>query len=126
VTAFCFASSAINAADPPPPRDKTMPEGKGKPTDFVMILAAALYGEQIVFADEVRGQLQTFGFDCSTQQVAAWLGRMSRKDLPPIERAGDVVVGLWGYRVTQWGRTELWNRGLKNLGMPLSGRRAAS
>jgi hypothetical protein len=102
-----------------------MTEGKGKPTDFAVVLAAAMFGAQTVFADEVQGQLETLGFGCSTQQVAAWLGRISRKDLPPIERKGDVLVGLWGYRVTQWGRTELWNRGLKNLGMTLSGKERA-
>lgn len=91
-----------------------------KPSDFMIVLALAMYGPQTVFADEVAGQLEVFGFDCTSQQVGAWLARISREDLPAVERRGDVLVGLWGYRLTQYGRTELWNRGLKNLGMPLA------
>jgi hypothetical protein len=100
-----------------------MPEGKGKPSDFAIVLATALYGDQPVIADEVRGQLKVFGFQCSTQQVAAWLNRIARKELPPIEVDVEYPLhSVAAYRVTQWGRTELWNGGLENLGMTLSGK----
>ncbi len=64
-----------------------------KPSDFAIVLAVGMFGERPVYADEVRGQLTNFGFEATTS---------------------------WSYRLTQWGRTELWNRGLKNLGVPLA------
>lgn len=71
----------------------------------------------LVFADNVRAQLEHLGFSCSTQQIAAWLKRIAGKDLPPIERDSEGWwAGAWGYRVTQWGRNELWNRGFTDLG----------
>jgi hypothetical protein len=74
-------------------------------------------GITVVFAVNVMKQLERLGFECSTQQVAAWLKRISHKDLPPVERDSEGFwAGAWGYRVTQWGRNELWNRGFTDLG----------
>lgn len=95
--------------------------GAAKPPDFVIVLAVSLFGDSYVVADEVRGQLKRLGFDASTQQVAAWLQRIARKDLPPVKTTTEGYWGgVWGYRLTQWGWTELWNRGFKNLGMPVA------
>lgn len=61
-----------------------------------------------VFADEIRARLHLLGFDATTQQVAAWLGRMSRVQCPWIERCDN-----WGdlqYRVTRYGKTDVDNR----------------
>jgi hypothetical protein len=98
----------------------------GKPTDFTIVLATRMAeivparertGITIVFACNVHRQLEHLGFACSAQQVAAWLKRVSRQDLPAIERSTDGFwAGAWGYRVTQWGRNELWNRGFTDLG----------
>lgn len=94
---------------------------QAKPSDFMITLAAAIYGADRFCADEIRGQLSAFGFECSTQQVAAWLGRIGRKDLPPIEADPEYPFGgVTAYKLTQWGWTELWNRGLKDCGMSIS------
>jgi hypothetical protein len=97
-----------------------------KPTDFTLVLATRMAevvparevtGVTIVFACNVKKELERLGFACSTQQVAAWLKRIARKDLPPVERDSEGFwAGAWGYRVTQWGRNELWNRGFTDLG----------
>lgn len=61
-----------------------------------------------MYADQVRGQLQRLGFEVSTQQVAAWLGAMSRADCPWVEvRDG---YGTKEYRVTRFGATDIHNR----------------
>lgn len=80
---------------------------RDKPTDQAIVLAAALTGREWNAADEIRGMLKRLGFDPTTQQVAAWLTRIMRLDLPPFERQD-----RWGqneYRVTQWGQTWLLN-----------------
>ena len=96
-----------------------------KPTDFTVVLATrmaevatATVGSDIApFACNIQKQLEGLGFTCSTQQVAARLKRLARKELPPVERDSENFwAGAWGYRVTQWGRNELWNRGFTDLG----------
>jgi hypothetical protein len=80
-----------------------------KPSDFLVALAVSMYGPQFVVADEVRGKLNGFGFHLTAQQVATTLGRLSRKELPPIE-VEDRGAGCWSYRLTQWGRNEIDNK----------------
>lgn len=83
------------------------------PSDLLITLAGLggrHYGTTFEWlaADEVRGQLKAFGFDVSTQQVAAWLTRLCREDAPRFERQkgwGD----WWEYRVTRYGRNDITN-----------------
>jgi hypothetical protein len=85
----------------------------------MVVLAVAMYGDQPVTAYEIRGQLEVFGFEVTTQHVSPLLQRIVRKDLPPVVRT-DHNGYCWSYRLTQWGWTELWNRGFKALGMPVT------
>src|SRR4051794_18195957 len=83
----------------------------GRPTQLVLTLAA-LPGryrarQGWVVADEVRGRLRLLGFDVRTQQVAAWLGRMARADMPWVERHES--YGVLEYRVTRFGVTDIGN-----------------
>lgn len=80
-----------------------------RPSDAMIALAVATSRQEWLVADEVRGILNGFGFHVLTQQCAAWLGRISRKDLPPIERRKG-HFDEFQYRLTRWGRTELFNR----------------
>lgn len=89
----------------------------GKPADFTIVLALGMYGRRVC-ADEVRGQLKKFGFDCTAQQVGAWLRRLSREDLPPVELRKGWPVN--SYMLTRWGWNELREGGLKQLGMPVA------
>lgn len=69
---------------------------------------AALSGEWLT-AEDVRSRLEAMGFTASAQQVSAWLRRLARLDLPPVE----VRTAWWGgreYRATRWGHT--WIRNL--------------
>lgn len=49
-----------------------------KPTDRALLLALAVYTDGWAAADEVRGVLVSWGFDCTAQQVAARLTRLGR------------------------------------------------
>lgn len=92
-----------------------------RPSDFMVVLAVAMYGQQHVYADEVCGQLKSFGFQCTAQQVAAWISRIAREDLPAVEHDPEYPFGgVNAYRLTQWGWNELRNRGFKALGMPVA------
>lgn len=84
-----------------------------KPTELVITLATAAAAgwsrDGWVHADEVRGKLVLLGFDCTAQQAAAWLKRMSLADSPWVE----VRPSPWGnreYRVTQCGANDVDNR----------------
>ncbi len=87
---------------------------RSQPPELVVTLAA-LPGRNVyvadggwLHADQVRAQLRLFGFDATAQQLAAWLGRMSRVDAPWVERRRD-FAGYWQYRVTPYGRTDIEN-----------------
>jgi hypothetical protein len=81
-----------------------------RPTELAVTLAtfSASYTDW-VSADEVRGRLVLLGFDCSTQQVAAWLTRMARTEAPWVERRRD-PWNAWSYRVTPFGCNDVNNR----------------
>lgn len=88
---------------------------QSKPTELAVTLATFphRYSNPDAWssADEVRGRLKALGFDCTTQQVAAYLRRMSLCDAPWIERRYvDWGGGFWEYRVTVWGRNDIDNR----------------
>lgn len=84
----------------------------GRPTELALTLATlrGQYSERDgwVYADEVRGRSAILGFEATAQQVAAWLGRMSRVDAP----WGEVRYrfGITEYRVTRFGECDLQNR----------------
>lgn len=85
-----------------------------KPSDICIVLSAlpAAHEDGWIDADGVAHRLERLGFERPrTQQVAAWLGRLSRMDLAPIQSDGAQANG-WGkrYRVTPYGRTWLHNR----------------
>jgi hypothetical protein len=80
-----------------------------RPTPLLVVVAAAAYGRDWLAADEIRGQLQVFGFDGLTaQQVASWLGAMEREDAPRFESREQ--WGIKQYRLTRFAETELFNR----------------
>lgn len=85
----------------------------GRPTELAITLATfpgqRAYTEWVT-ADEVAHRLKLFGFDCSAQQTAAWLARMSRADAPWVERRRDRWDEWWEYRVTRYGRNDIDNR----------------
>lgn len=59
-------------------------------------------------ADAIRNRLEVLGYTASTQQIAAWLGRMARCNEPWIEHRQ-----AWGYReyrLTLFGKTDVHNR----------------
>lgn len=88
--------------------------GTPRPTELAITLAALprRYSRPGTWssADEIRGRLALLGFDCTTQQVAAYLARMARADAPWVERCQDPWTGCWEYRVTNWGRNDIDNR----------------
>lgn len=92
-----------------------MPPNQSKPTELAITLAA-LPGryhsnEGWISSDAVRTRLKLLGFDCSSQQVAAWLKRMSEIDAPWIERRRLCWdERQWEYRVTRFGRTDIDNK----------------
>lgn len=59
-------------------------------------------------ADIVRVQLGVLGINASAQQVAAWLGAMTRADMPWVEARE--AYGYREYRVTHHGTTDVHNR----------------
>jgi hypothetical protein len=84
----------------------------GRPSELALTLAALpgryATSDGWVYADQVRFQLARLGFGASTQQVAAWLGAMSRAEAPWVEvRDG---YGTREYRVTRFGTTDIDNR----------------
>lgn len=87
-----------------------------KPTELAITLAClpgrySTSSEQgWVIAGEVRGRLTVFGFQCSAQQVAAWLSRMARTEAPWVERRQDPWGHGWEYRVTRYGKTDIQNK----------------
>lgn len=85
-----------------------------RPTELAITLAALPpdtgYADSWTDADQVRGRLKLLGFDCTTQQVGAWLARMARSDAPWVERRRDAWDSRWEYRVTRYGRTDIDNR----------------
>lgn len=83
------------------------------PSGIAVLLAAALAGTEQVAADQIRDQLSTLGFTCSTQHVVASLGRICRKDLPHLEPVFDPSDTAW--KVTESGRFELFRRELMPL-----------
>lgn len=83
------------------------------PTELAITLAVFTHrhsGEGWVLADEIRGRLKLLGFDCTTQQVAAYLARMARTDAPWVERRRCRWYDQWEYRVTRYGETDIQNR----------------
>jgi hypothetical protein len=85
-----------------------------RPPEVILVLAG-LPGQYTrdgwKAADEVRHQLAALGFDASAQQVAAWLGRLCREELPLFERRdADRWLPWREYRVTPYGQTLLENR----------------
>lgn len=87
----------------------------GTPTELAITIAAAAasgwnHREGWVPADIVRGKLERLGFDCTTQQVAAWLKRMAATDAPWIERRRDPWDYSWEYRVTRFGANDVDNQ----------------
>lgn len=89
-----------------------MTERATRPSELAITLAALPGGfgsrEGWMYADEVRGRLGLLGFAPTAQQVAAWLGRMSRVDAPWVEVREH--YGFKQYRVTRFGRTDIANR----------------
>ena len=88
-----------------------------RPSDICLCLAltSGRYhshgGDGWAPADAVRGALDQLGWKCSTQQVAAWLGRLSREEAAPVEVREQ--YGWREYRLTTFGRTWLTNRGFR-------------
>lgn len=84
-----------------------------KPSELAITLATLVYAggldEGWVYADMVRGGLGKLGFDCTTQQVAAWLGRMAREDAPWVERRMSRFGRELEYRVTRYGKMDVEN-----------------
>lgn len=95
-----------------------MPGKSAKPSEIAITIAALGSADARlkddagwVAASEVRVRLQRLGFVCSVQQVASWLARMARTELPWVERRQiRFFNGGWEYRVTQYGVTDLHNR----------------
>lgn len=86
-----------------------------RPSDIAVVLAAIPRGDARadgwVFADDVSMKLGLLGFDCSSQQVAAWLTRIALDLQPCVERrSAPWVGGPWQYRITAHGKTLVWNR----------------
>lgn len=85
-----------------------------RPSDIAIVLAALTFAEEWRSADEIRGRLAVFGFpEFSTQQVAAWLRRMSREECPAFRvrrNWPEGGIGGYDYAVTQYGRTWVRNR----------------
>lgn len=85
---------------------------RSKPTELAITIAALgnnYHRDGWFCADEIRGKLALLGFDVKTQQVAAWLGRMSRDDAPWVERQRSPWNEL-EYRVTPFGLNDIANR----------------
>jgi len=88
--------------------------GSSRPSDLCLVLAALTPplsddgAHGWLSADEVRGNLEALGFDCTAQQVGSWLKRVMRLDLPPIESRRE--WGWTSYRVTPCGETWLHNK----------------
>lgn len=85
-----------------------------KPTDDLIVLAMVGLGDRGLtdgdwyVADEVRSAFVRLGFNPRAQQVAAWLGRLSREDSPMVERRKAYFDELQ-YRVTRFGLTQIHN-----------------
>lgn len=81
------------------------------PTDLAITLAVLPDRQRAdgwVVADEVRARLVRLGFDVTTQQVAAWLRRMSSAESPWIERHAPRWPGQTvEYRVTRFGAGDI-------------------
>jgi hypothetical protein len=88
--------------------------GMSRPTELAITIAAlpGRYGasDGWVCADEVRHRLRVFGFECSSQFVAAALARMASVDAPWLERRESAWGGPAEYRVTRWARNDIDNR----------------
>lgn len=85
-----------------------------RPSDLAIVVAALSFpaGKKRLSADELRVRLRSFGFEASTQQVAAWLRRMAREECPAFEVLHNWSEGGIGgndYAVTQYGRTWVRN-----------------
>lgn len=79
-----------------------------RPTDRVIVLAAACFGRDWLAADEIRGQLQVFGFeDLTAQKIASRLGAMTREDAPRFESEDRWSSGVLSYRLTRFAETEM-------------------
>lgn len=92
----------------------TLPARLGTPSELAITLATfpgrRTDSEGWSSADEVRGRLVLLGFDCTTQQVAAYLARMARTECPWVERRRDRWSVYWEYRVTRFGHNDIDNR----------------
>lgn len=93
-----------------------------KPSDDAIVLAMGLLGERamdsgLMYADEIRGCLHKLGFEATTQQVAAWLGRLSREDTPMVQ-AVTAHDHCWRWRLTRFGATQLGNHFSLPVGFP--------
>lgn len=85
-----------------------------RPTELALTLAS-LPGHRNtedgwMTADEVLFRLKMLGFAATTQQVAAWLGRMARTDQPWVERRRRYDGWPMEYRVTGFGECDLLNK----------------
>jgi hypothetical protein len=81
-----------------------------KPSDICIVISAfpGAHEDGWLAADQIAHRLKRLGFECSTQQVAAWLRRLSQMEAPPIESH----EGWWrekAYRVTKCGETWVHN-----------------
>jgi hypothetical protein len=89
-----------------------------KPPDILIVLGTAVVantgrlfpGDGWTTADQVAVQMRTFGFAVRSQQCAAYLGRISRSDFPPVEAHEWDDQRELMYRVTGNGRLWLANR----------------
>jgi hypothetical protein len=81
-----------------------------RPSDICIVLCSfpAAHEDGWVDADRVGFRLRLLGFEPTTQQVAAWLARLTRLDAPPLERHDS--WGRWAYRVTPYGVTWVHNK----------------
>jgi hypothetical protein len=80
-----------------------------RPSDICVVLCSFTTETQPwISADEIRHRLARLGFNrFNTQQVAAWLKRISKLDAPPIEMKDDGWA--WVYRATPYGETWVHN-----------------
>jgi hypothetical protein len=81
--------------------------------ELALLIAARSFPRHIPndewkFGDELRGRLVRLGHDLSSQKVTAMLKRMCAEDAPRFERR-DTPWRDKQYRLTNWGRNELFN-----------------
>lgn len=90
------------------------PSPSVRPSELAITVAAlpASYHDREGWqsADEIRGRLALLGFDCTTQQLAAWMVGMTTCDAPWLERRRTTWGKTWEYRVTRYGTTDISNR----------------